>query len=111
MTQARNKLVKELAPGIWVDAEGSGHVSILDVLRHHGIQDTPENREAATQMMTELLANLNTSTVIRRTGACPFCPGPVSRSTLKIVNDYRGDYQCLKCGAYLDETQIRHKDS
>jgi hypothetical protein len=55
---------KQLAPGVWMDADDCVHVSVPDVLRHFGWPDTPENREIITQATREVMSNANPDATI-----------------------------------------------
>ena len=41
--------MKKLAPGLYIDAKGQGHLMVPELLDHFGYADTPENRDVATK--------------------------------------------------------------
>lgn len=49
----RNICKEQLAPGLWVDANGQLHVSVPDLLKALELEDTPDNREMAQQTLIE----------------------------------------------------------
>ena len=49
--------VEWLTEFAWADGEGGLHFEIPLMLRRLGQADTPENREALTQMLQEMLKN------------------------------------------------------
>lgn len=51
----RNKLGKQIVPGIWEDADGHPHFSIPDLLALFDLPDTPENHEIVKAMLVDLL--------------------------------------------------------
>lgn len=55
LTDKTNKLKRQIAPGIWEDQTGKVHFSIPDLLDHVGLEDTPENRKEAGQMLVEVM--------------------------------------------------------
>jgi hypothetical protein len=61
MNEGRNILKRYHAPGLWEDIDGNIHWSLPDVLKHIGVEDTPENRKEAMAAIQELVRNINPS--------------------------------------------------
>lgn len=51
----RNKLGRQIAPGIWEDANGNPHFSLPDLLALVDLPDTLENRKRVTDMIRQML--------------------------------------------------------
>lgn len=51
----RNKLGKQIAPGIWEDADGIPHFNIPDLLALFDLPNTSENRKIVKDMLVELM--------------------------------------------------------
>lgn len=47
-----------LAAGVYVDAAGTLHLSVPELLEHHGYQDTPSNRETLVKAAVECFDDL-----------------------------------------------------
>jgi hypothetical protein len=60
----RNKLGRRIAPGIWEDADGHVHWSIPELLSLVGLDDTPENQQAARRIIEESLRKTDQDVVI-----------------------------------------------
>lgn len=49
----RNKMGTRIAPGFWIDADGNGHISTVELLEMAGLPNTPENCRFVAQMLVE----------------------------------------------------------
>jgi hypothetical protein len=45
----------DIAPGIWLDEKGHPHFDIPELLALAGLEDTLENRQAATEIAVHLI--------------------------------------------------------
>jgi hypothetical protein len=48
--------LRRLAPGAYDDQYGNLHISIPEILKELNLEDTPHNREAATQFINDFIA-------------------------------------------------------
>lgn len=60
----RNQLGQRIAPGIWIDREGSVHWSITELLQMVDLPDTPENRTRVAAMLREKVLKASPSATI-----------------------------------------------
>ena len=51
-----NVRVRDLAPGIWEDGNGSTHFNLHEILEANGIPDTPEEREENIRLLLKVIA-------------------------------------------------------
>jgi len=57
-----------IAPGVYLDADGDGHLVVSELLRHAGYADTPENREAVTAAAQDLFPRAGVEVEVRPPG-------------------------------------------
>lgn len=57
---------RRIAPGLWLDAEGSLHYSVTELLALVDLEDTPANRDAVRAIVVETLRAQNPSVLIIR---------------------------------------------
>ncbi len=60
-----NVRVRDLAPGFWLDGNGNPHISIPELLAAFEMEDTPENRKLATEMVQEITRANGLPTLLR----------------------------------------------
>lgn len=58
MVSAIEPGLDRIAPGAYVDATGTLHLSVPELLAHHGYPDTAENRETLTKAAMECFDDL-----------------------------------------------------
>ncbi len=51
---------------VWQDADGNLHFSIPNALRAFDLEDTPENRAAATEMMMAMIKDAGAKQIVHR---------------------------------------------
>jgi hypothetical protein len=55
-----------IAPGIWIDAEGHGHISIPELLAMVDLPDTPDHRERVAELAEHVIRRVHPDATIVR---------------------------------------------
>lgn len=68
-TSGRDELKRRIGPGIWIDQDDNVHWSIKEIFDLFEIEDTPENRKAAVQILEKIIQKSlpDTKSVFRET--------------------------------------------